>query len=47
MTWTDDDGFHAASGQDVLTLSREDGVWRVVGRMMLETARASGAQRRG
>lgn len=47
MTWTDDDGFHAASGQDVLTWSREDGVWRVVGRMMLETARASGAQRRG
>lgn len=40
MTWTDDDGFHAASGQDVLTLAKERGAWRVVGRMLLETARA-------
>jgi hypothetical protein len=40
MTWTDDEGFHASSGQDVLTLAKEEGAWRVVGRMLLETARA-------
>lgn len=40
MTWTDDEGFHAASGQDVLTWSKDGGSWRVVGRMLLETARA-------
>jgi hypothetical protein len=39
MTWTDDEGFHAANGQDVLTLAKERGGWRVVGRMLLETAR--------
>jgi hypothetical protein len=39
MTWTDEEGFHAASGQDVLTLAKEEGAWRVVGRMLLETAR--------
>lgn len=40
LSWTDDDGFHAAAGQDVLTWSKEGGTWRVVGRMLLESAAA-------
>lgn len=40
MTWDDAEGPHAATGQDVYALSRLEGEWRIVGRMLLETTRA-------
>lgn len=39
MTFSDEDGAHAAAGNDVLTLAKGPHGWRVVGRMLLETSR--------
>lgn len=42
MAWEDETGAHGAAGQDVYALTKGEGGWIVVGRMMLEQSRASG-----